>query len=182
MWADDCVVLSTTESGLQRSIDKTFSHFSELGLTVNKKKTKIMIFNAGGFGPTKFPQLKFNINGSRLEMADSYPYLGLIFTPSGSVTSAGKELLTKAKRAYFSMSNILYENKTMKVDHSLQLFNSLICPIAQYASEFWSILSIPLKSFNSKYDLMKAWEVFIPETLNQRFCRLIMSVHKIAQD
>ena len=113
-----------------------------------------------------------------MEITDTYTYLGLIFTPSGSVTSAAKELLTKASRAYFSMSNILYENKTMKIDHSLQLFNSLICPIAQYASEFWSILSIPLKSFNSKHDLMKAWEVFIPETLNQRFCRLIMSVHK----
>ena len=121
-------------------------------------------------------------NDSGLVMADSYTYLGLIFTPSVAVTSVGKELLTKARRAYFSMSNILYENKTMKVDHSLQLFNSLVCPIAQYASEFWSILSIPLKSFNSKYDLMKAWEVFIPETLNQRFCRLIMSVHKKPQD
>ena len=129
-------------------------------------------------GPKNFPKLKFNINGSALELTDSYTYLGLVFTPSGSVTSAAKELLTKASRAYFSMSNILYENKTMKVDHSLQLFNSLICPIAQYASEFWSILSLPIKSFNSKYDLIKSWEVFTPETINQRFCRLIMSVHK----
>ena len=60
----------------------------------------------------------------------------------------------------------------------MQLFTSLICPIAQYASEFWSILSLPLKSFETKNNLMKAWENFVPEVLNQRFCRLIMSVHK----
>ena len=66
----------------------------------------------------------------------------------------------------------------MKVDRAIQLYNSLICPIAQYASEFWSLLTLPLKSFNSKYDLMKAWEAFIPETLNQRFSRLILSVQK----
>ena len=88
------------------------------------------------------------------------------------------ELLTKANRAYFSMSNIFYENKTMKVEKTIQLFNSLICPVAQYASEFWSILTLPMKSFNTKNDLMRAWESFVPETLNQRFCRLILSVHK----
>ena len=178
MWADDCVVLSTSENGLQRSIDRTVGYFAELGLQVNTKKTKVMIFNGNGFGPAKFPKLKFYINGSVLENTDSYTYLGLVFKPSGSFTAAANELLIKANRAYFSMSNIFYENKTMKVDRAIQLFTSLVCPIAQYASEFWSILNIPIKSFNNKNDLMRAWETFTPETLNQRFCRLILSVQK----
>ena len=176
MWADDCVVLSTSENGLQRSIGRTVGYFAELGLQVNTKKTKVMIFNGNGFGPAKFPKLKFYINGSVLENTDSYTYLGLVFKPSGSFTAAANELLIKANRAYFSMSNIFYENKTMKVDRAIQLFTSLVCPIAQYASEFWSILNIPIKSFNNKNDLMRAWETFTPETLNQRFCRLILSV------
>ena len=137
-----------------------------------------MIFNGNGFGPAKFPKIKFYINDNILENTDTYTYLGLVFKPSGSFTPAANELLVKANRAYFSMSNIFYENKTMKVDRAIQLYNSLICPIAQYASEFWSILTLPIKSFNSKHDLMKAWEAFIPETLNQRFSRLILSVHK----
>ena len=66
----------------------------------------------------------------------------------------------------------------MKVDRAIQLFKSLICPIAQYASEFWSILTLPVKSFETKNDLMRAWENFVPETLNQTFCRLLLSVHK----
>ena len=156
----------------------TVGHFAEFGLNVNTKKNKTIIFNAGGFGPAKFPKIKFYINGSILENTENYTYLGLVFKPSGSFTSAAHELLTKANKAYFSMSNIFYENKTMKVEQSLQLFNSLICPIAQYASEFWSILTLPVKSFNTKDDLMRAWENFVPETLNQRFCRLILSVHK----
>ena len=166
MWADDCVVMSTSESGLQRSIDKTVSHFTELGLSVNVKKTKVLLFNSGGFGPAKFTKLKFKINGQDLEMTDSYTYLGVIFKPSGSVQFAATELLAKAKRAYFSMSNIFYENKKMKIDKAIQLFTSLITPIAQYASEFWSVLSLPQKSFNSKDELLRAWEVFTPETLN----------------
>ena len=170
--------MSTSASGLQRSIDKTVSHFTQLGLSVNTKKTKVLVFNSGGFGPAKFKQFKFFINGKVLEMTDSYTYLGLIFKPSGSVNFAAKELLTKAKRAYFSMSNVFYENKSMKLDKAIQIFTSLISPIAQYASEFWSVLSLPMKSFDSRDDLMRAWETFIPETLNQQFCRLLLSVQK----
>ena len=54
--SDDCVVMlvmSTSEHGLRRSIDKTVGHFTELDLSVNTKKTKIIIFNSGG--PSKFP-------------------------------------------------------------------------------------------------------------------------------
>ena len=96
----------------------------------------MLVFNSGGFSTAKFPKLKFKINGQALEMTDSYTYLGVIFKPSGSVQFAATELLAKAKRAYFSMSNIFYENKTMKIDKAIQLFTSLISPIAQYASEF----------------------------------------------
>ena len=38
MWADDCVVMSTSAKGLQTSINKTVNFFRELGLEVNTKK------------------------------------------------------------------------------------------------------------------------------------------------
>ena len=41
MWADDCVVLSTSEHGLQRSIDRTVGYFAELGLMSIPKKIKL---------------------------------------------------------------------------------------------------------------------------------------------
>ena len=112
MWADDCVVMSTSEAGLQRSIDKTVNHFSELGLFVNTKKTKVVIFNPSGWGPAKFPKIRFFINNNLFENKDSYTYLGIIFKPSGSVEAAVKELLAKANRAYYSMSSVSYQNKT----------------------------------------------------------------------
>ena len=39
MWADDCVVFSLSQKGLQKSIDKTVNFFTSLGLSVNPKKT-----------------------------------------------------------------------------------------------------------------------------------------------
>ena len=38
LWADDLVILSSSEAGLQKSIDKTFSFYQNLGLDMNTKK------------------------------------------------------------------------------------------------------------------------------------------------
>ena len=94
MWADDCVVLSETERGLQRAMDKTVEHFTSLGLTVNISKTKVLIFNPQGHGPSKYLNTNFYCKGKVVEKCDSFKYLGLIFIPSGSVIPAIKELLT----------------------------------------------------------------------------------------
>ena len=172
------MVMSTSQAGLQMAINKTVNFFTELGLTVNTKKTKCMVFNPSGWGPAMFPRIKFTINNQSLENTDSYTYLGLVFKPSGSVDTAAKELLSKANRAYFSISSLFYQNKKMKVKRATELFDSLITPIATYSSQFWSVLSLPASAFNSMQNLMKSWEVFIPETLNQRFCRVILSLQK----
>ena len=62
MWADNCVVMSLSQAGLQRAINKTVEHFTELVLTVNTKKPKCMIVNPSGWGPSKFSSLKFHIH------------------------------------------------------------------------------------------------------------------------
>ena len=178
MWADDCVVMSETETGLQIAMDKTVEHFTSLGLSVNVSKTKVMIFNPQGRGSSKFPHVKFYCNGTIVDKCDTYKYLGLIFHPSGSVIPAIKELLIKANRAYFSVSNIFYENERFKVDQAINLFQTLISPIALYGAEYWSVLSLSAKSFQSKFNLLKSWENFIPETLFQRFSRLLLGTHK----
>ena len=40
MWADDCVVMSTSQAGLQRSISKTVNHFTAAGPECKHKETK----------------------------------------------------------------------------------------------------------------------------------------------
>ena len=48
LWADDLVLVSSSAVGLQNSINKTFSFYQNLGLEINTKKTKVMIFNIAG--------------------------------------------------------------------------------------------------------------------------------------
>ena len=111
MFADDCVVMSTSAQGLQKSIDCTVNFFTNLGLEVNKKKTQVMIFNPQGHGPKQFTGFSFMIGTSPLTIAEEYVYLGLLFRPSGSTTAGVQQLLSKANKAWFALSNQIYQNK-----------------------------------------------------------------------
>ena len=137
-----------------------------------------MIFNPQGHSAKQFGKFKFYIDGRSLTIADSYVYLGLVFKPSGAVSAASQELLTKANKAWFAISNTVYQNKKMSITKALQLVDSLVTPISLYACEFWTPYSIPTKYLNNSESLLKFWENFLPETLNQRICRMLLSVHK----
>ena len=178
MWADDCVVFALSQTGLQNAINKTVKYFENHGLSVNKKKTQCMIFNKRGLRPKFFPKAKFFVNGQLLENAESYTYLGLVFVPSGSPIAATKQLYQKASRAWFAMSHVIFQDKKMPVTRSLKLVDSLVSPIALYNSEVLAVLSLPKASFTSMESLMKAWEDYHHEKINQRACRTILSVHK----
>ena len=78
LWADDLVILSATGQGLQNAINKTFTFYKNLGLELNTKKTKVMIFNCRGL---KLMDFIFWVDGSPLNLA--YQYLGIKFKPSG---------------------------------------------------------------------------------------------------
>ena len=175
LWADDLVILSSSEKGLQKSIDKTFTFYENLGLDINTKKTKVMIFNNGG---KMFKDFAFSAGGCPIEIVDNYQYLGIKLKPSGSMQLATDELFTKANRAWFAISNVLYQHKRLAVHKALQLFDSLIKPIFLYATEFWLPFIISKKGFETQSNILKFWESFQPELLNQKVCRMLLSVHK----
>ena len=134
-----------------------------------------MVFNTRGI---KLADNTFYVGNRPLEVADNYQYLGIKFKPSGSFQFAIDELFDKANKAWFAISNVLYQHKKMAVKKAIQLFDSLIRPIMLYAVEFWLPFVIPKKRFSSYHSLLKFWENFKPEVLNQKICRMLLSVHK----
>lgn len=113
-------------------------------------------------------------------MVTEYQYLGLKLKASGSFSPAVEELQTKASRAFFSISNILYRHKKWPVDRSMGLFDTLVSPISLYACELWAPLVLPGKSFRNIDSIIAAWQQFQPELLNQKACRLLLGVHRKA--
>ena len=86
-----------------------------------------MIFNGRGLKLSNLPEHQFYIGGNNIEVVDKYQYLGTNLKPSGS----------KASRAWYAIENALYKHKRLQVSRAVQLFDSLIKPIALYSCEFW---------------------------------------------
>ena len=97
LWADDLLIISQTSEGLQNSLNKMKNYYDSLGLEVNIKKTKIMIFNKKGLSLRG--KYNFFLDGEPLEVTDQYQYLGLKIRPSGAMGMTVEELNIKATKA-----------------------------------------------------------------------------------
>ena len=139
IWADDVVLLSESNIGLQEMIHKLDSYAKNNHLEVNNDKTKALIFNKTG----RFIKLAYKMGDQFIYCTNSYKYLGFIFTPSGEITTGLKDLKSRALRAYYKMKEKLGHFFRVYPLISLTLFNTLIKPVLLYASDFWGCLKAP---------------------------------------
>ena len=175
MYADDIVLLSSSQAGLQFCLDKLSVYCSKWDLHVNLKKTRIIVFQ-------KRKNLGYyNYNGNNIPIVESYRYLGIDFHKSGTFSFAIKELVLKAKRAYFAtMQNFNQVNGTsLKI--LLKIFYTLIFPIFTYCSEVWAAF-IPqwCKSQNDD-DILNTFikNVFPFEKLLSKVCKHFLGVGRL---
>ena len=77
LYADDLVLLSEIEKGLQFCLEQLNSYCSRWKLKINISKTKIIIFSKG---KRKRSNFRFMINDQKIEVVEKYKYLGVILT------------------------------------------------------------------------------------------------------
>ena len=175
LWSDDLFVCSQSAEGLQCAIDKVSSFYESIQFQLNTKKKKILIFNKSG---KVLKGHTFLLAGVQLEIIDCYQYLSIKLNPSGSLSFAADELCAKSRKAWFSISSLIYKDKRMPVSRACQLFVSLVSPVALYACEFWFPFVLTKKCFADKASLLSAWEGLKCETVNQQCAEMLLSVHK----
>ena len=78
MYADDLILLSETNQGLQESMDKLSHYCTQWGLTVNINKTKFMVAKSNISLVSKL-----TYNNEVIEQVSSFKYLGIEFGYNG---------------------------------------------------------------------------------------------------
>jgi hypothetical protein len=131
LYADDVVLLSETEHGLQNSINLLHAHCDSIGLIINTSKSKIIVFSKSG----RCTNHSFDLEGEILESVREYKYLGIIFTPSGSFTAAKEHLYKKSLKAHFKLKKALYGIDNHRL--GIHLFEHTVSPILTYGAEVW---------------------------------------------
>ena len=104
-----------------------------------------MIFNKSGRFLSNF---NFLYDNNQVQVCNSYSYLGVIFTPSGSFINAINLLTDKANKVFFKIRENLF-NCLCKC--SLKLFSTLIKPILTYGCEIWAPLFLKNIEFGHLY-------------------------------
>ena len=135
LFADDIALFSYSASGLQKQLDILSSFCAKRGLTVNVKKTKILVFE-----PRKSRVPSFFFNGDIIEQVDEFKYLGVLMHCTKGLSPAIEYLCKAAKRAMFGVQRRCQQLKIHDPVLKCKLFDTLVKPILCYCCEVWSVL------------------------------------------
>lgn len=150
MYADDCVLLSTSASGLQRQLDILERYCSERGLTVNLKKTKAMLLSgtdpdaqhpakAAAAAVSTVRRARLTYAGGMVEAVPDFKYLGITFHCTESLgESAPKGRATVARFAASTFEGRCMELGLESTRLLLMLYDSLVDSTLSYAAAVWA--------------------------------------------
>ena len=133
-WADDLLLLSTSESGLQSCLNQLQNYCRQWGLTINTKKTKSMVFSSSRWTPTKM-----FIGDTPIECVKNFQYLGFHI----SYNMKFKNLIADREAKAMKMANMVHRalrtSNNVSIKLSMSLLDKQITPILLYGSAVWGL-------------------------------------------
>jgi hypothetical protein len=133
LYADDLALMSHTRAGLQKQLDVLQTFCCERQLTVNVKKTKVVMFEA-----RKSMCQAFQYEGEPLEQLNSFKYLGVELHGTKGMQAAIQRLIMSGKKAVFALRRRCAELRIFDPTLQCQLFDALVKPVLSYGCEVWS--------------------------------------------
>ena len=134
MFADDLSLISTTPAGLQQSLQILEETSDRLGLTVNLEKTKVMVYRKGGYLSARESWV---YKGRKLDIVNSFRYLGYTLTTKLSKEMALSESVGKAKKKVFLIKQITQALGYHDYSVYFRLFDAQVASSLLYGSEIW---------------------------------------------
>ena len=160
IWADDLLLLSESENGLNKKLENLYNYCIENGTVLNQDKTKCMVFNKTG----KHIRKSFTFGNIKLDTTREYRYLGFLITPSLNINTILTDLKDRALRSFYAMKGKMGIHFRQDIGVTLHLFDTLVKPILLYGSDFWGCLKLPKNN---------------PiENVHMRFCKDLLGVQK----
>ena len=176
IYADDLILLSKSEQGLQSSMKKLEEFCNEWHLSVNTQKSKVMVFNKQG----KLLKCTIKYNDHPLESVRSHTYLEIKISCKGNFEECKNDLYSKGLKAYFKLCKNIGQND-LHIDTAIHLFDHTVRQILLYGAEIWGQFSCKSTKLRStQFKIERAYEGIQQEKINIKFCKFILNVNKYA--
>ena len=130
-FADDLALLSHSHRQMQDKTTELALISAQVGLKINKRKTKIMRTNATCETPIM-------LEGETLEEVKDFRYLGSIVDTHGGTEADVKKRISKARVAFHLLRNV-WKSKVIGETTKIRLFNTNVKSVLLYGEETWRI-------------------------------------------
>ena len=131
LFADDLVLLSSTESGLRRALNSFADACNTAGMKISTAKTEVLHLSRNP------DQCVLQVNGATLKQVEKFKYLGVAFT---SDRRQDEELATRISKASAVMRALHYSvamKRELSKKAKLSIFKAVFVPILTYGYESW---------------------------------------------
>ena len=137
LYADDLVLVSESADGMQILLNNLEAYCNKWHLLVNSQKSKVMIFNLKR--NVNVANYKFSIGHEKLEVVDSYKYLGHVLSNSPDIHKLMYDhLLSQGQNAMHVLKEKIKSTfGYLPPSLSLKMFDTHVLPILEYDSEIW---------------------------------------------
>ena len=133
-YADDTVLMADSTEDLQKLLTSLQSESAKRGLTINKKKTKIMVFSE----KIETPCSNIFLDGQKLEQTRQFDYLGSLITSDCRCEKEIRRRIVLAKKAFTEKRSILTD-KPLKIALRIRLLKCFVWSTLLYGCESWTI-------------------------------------------
>lgn len=130
-FADDTVLIAESIEDLQGMVKALNDECKVFGMSLNAKKTKIMVIDK-----KEKVRCKIKVDGKELEQVKEYKYLGTWITDDGRCEEEVRRRIGKAKNDFWKFKEILRGNIDLNLKK--RLLKTYIFSVVGYASEAWT--------------------------------------------
>jgi hypothetical protein len=163
LWADDLVLFSRSELGLQSQLDALFAYAGLNKLNVNVGKTECMYVCTRSqrdmhifYGP---PDAR-----CELKQVNAFKYVGVWFNSSANTATHVAETLVKARRAMFGcMSKVLKLAPNVHMRVKCMMFKAYVLSHLVYCCEVIPYTASQVKSLNAVVIEFARWATGLPK-------------------
>jgi len=129
-YADDIILLATSEAELQELVDRLDRVSRKYSLLINVNKTKVMA--SDGIA------CRILIQNELLEQVDTFPYLGSLITEDGECTTEFRTMLNRGQAIDASLQKI-WKSHSIPISTKIRPMKALVWPVATYGCESWNV-------------------------------------------
>ena len=145
-YADDMTLVAASWEDLKDMLQSLDEKCQQMGLPISTKKTKTMaVLPSGDTEGEQYPKpepITLHPNSDPVEVVSTFEYLGSTMSDDCSLTAEVEARISKASKAFSSLSRVLWYQRKVKRQTKIRLFNTVIVPVLMYGLEC-AALTVP---------------------------------------